>query len=313
MVDPTGILAIRVSGIANLETGEPVTLDHWWDLASLTKILVTLPEVLRLVDSGRTSLSDRLVDWWPEAASSPYAKASIAQLFSYDAGAPATCTLYAEGPAPRSDLIRAALHTPQQRPIGSGGLYSDVGILLVGEAIAAVGKPRGLSTLAEQRGWCRYGRPPGPAVATERCAWRGRLIVGEVHDENAAALGGVAGHAGAFGRLDTVARAATAWLSGDVASPGLTADVTRCWATGVTGERYGLGFRLAGPGSLGGPLAGPGSYGISGFVGNRLWVEPNRNYAVVILSNRIHPHRTPRESFDAWCDQVLSDLATLRH
>lgn len=311
MVDPAGTLAIEVGGTANLETGEPATLDHWWDLASLTKVLVTLPEALRLVDSGHVALSDHLVDWWPAAAASPYAKASIAQLLSYDAGAPPTCTLYAREPASRSELVQVALHTPPQRPVGSGGLYSDVSMLLVGEAITAAGEHRSLSVLAERRGWCLYGRPPGPAVATERCPWRRRLIVGEVHDENAAALGGVAGHAGAFGRLDTVAKAARAWLSGDVGSPELTTDVSRCWTTGVTGERYGLGFRLAGPSSLGGPLAGPNSYGMSGFVGNRLWVEPSRNYAAVILSNRIHPHRTPRESFDAWCDQVLADLAVL--
>ena len=125
VVDPAGTLAIEVGGTANLETGEPATLDHWWDLASLTKVLVTLPEALRLVDSGHVALSDHLVDWWPAAAASPYAKASIAQLLSYDAGAPPTCTLYAREPASRSELVQVALHTSPQRPVGSGGLYSD--------------------------------------------------------------------------------------------------------------------------------------------------------------------------------------------
>lgn len=304
-------MASLVHGTANLETGEPATVEHWWDLASLTKVLVTLPEALRLVDSGQRALSDRLLDWWPAAAASPYGQASITQLLSYNAGAPPTCTLYHQPPANRADLIQAALQTPPQRAAGSSGQYSDLGMLLMGEAISAV-DGRSLSSLAAQRGWCLYGRPPGPAVATERCPWRKRLIVGEVHDENAAALGGVAGHAGAFGRLDTVANAAQAWLTAQVTSQQLTAAASRCWATASTGERFGLGFRLAGPNSLGGPLASRGSYGMSGFVGNRLWIEPARGYAVEIVSNRVHPQRKPRDAFDAWCAQLLTDLTTTR-
>lgn len=306
VVGASGVLAKHVAGTANADTGENLTEEHWWDLASLTKVLVTLPAALSLIDRGEATLADSLATWWPSAAGSSYARATIAQLLSYNAGAPATCNLYEKSAASRADLVKAALATP--RRTSAGGLYSDVGMLFLGEASARLGHTS-LRTLALRQGWCRYGPPPGPAVATERCSWRKRMIVGEVHDENAAALGGVAGHAGAFGQIDTVAKAAHAWLTRTVASAELTGAVTRCWATGAGGERYGLGFRLAGPTSLGGESAGQGSYGMSGFVGNLLWIEPRRGYAVVVLTNRIHPARHDRAPFTAWCNRLLSELA----
>jgi CubicO group peptidase (beta-lactamase class C family) len=172
---------------------------------------------------------------------------------------------------------------------------------------------RSLPALAERRTGLHMGPAPGTAVATEQCAWRNRLIVGEVHDENAWAMGGVAGHAGAFGTLRLVTEAAQAWLAERVVSRRLHAMARTCWATGAENQRYGLGWWLAPTNGLGGPSPGPGSYGHSGFVGNRLWLEPERGYGVVILSNRILWGRGNREPYLRWCDRVLdavrSDLA----
>jgi CubicO group peptidase (beta-lactamase class C family) len=310
VVGTSGVVGKHVTGIANLETGETVTEGHWWDLASLTKILVTLPEALGLIDRGKATLSDTLASWWPVAAGSKYGGASIAQLLSYNAGAPATCNLYERPASTRTDLLKVVLETPRQRTPGSGGLYSDVGMLLLGEAIA-YRRNKSLRSLAEEREWCMYGPPPGPAVATEHCSWRNRMIVGEVHDENAAALGGVSGHAGAFGRLDTVTKAAHAWLTQTVVSPELTQVSTRSWTTGPDRERYGLGFRLgASPTSLGGKASGQEAHGMSGFVGNLFWVEPRRGYVVIVLSNRIHPSRQDRAPFKNWCHRLVSQLAS---
>ena len=307
VVDPWRPLGRVLHGVANLETGEAVTADHWWDLASLTKVLVTLPAILDLVAQGRLQLSDALAGVWPKACGSSYAGATIGQLLSYDAGAPPAYDLFRLGVSTRHELVEAALSIPAEREPGSGGLYSDVGMLLLGELVTHI-TGASAADAARARGWCRYPPLPGPAVATEQCAWRERLIVGEVHDENAAALGGVAGHAGAFGKIASVAEAARAWLTGDACDPALWAQATSCWSTGPDGERFGLGFRLSGPHCLGGRQAGSRGFGASGFVGNRLWVEPDRGYAVVILSNRIHPQRGPRDSHDAWCDDLLDEL-----
>jgi CubicO group peptidase (beta-lactamase class C family) len=184
-----------------------------------------------------------------------------------------------------------------------------LGFLLLGALVQDL-TGRSLATLAEQRSGLAMGRAPGPAAATEQCPWRGRVIAGEVHDENAWAMGGVAGHAGAFGTLDLVTAAAQDWLAGQVVSDRLHAASRDCWATGADGERFGLGWWLDPTQRLGGQAAGADGYGCSGFVGNRVWFEPGRGYGVVILSNRVHPVRGDRAPFVAWCDHLLTTVAT---
>jgi CubicO group peptidase (beta-lactamase class C family) len=177
-------------------------------------------------------------------------------------------------------------------------VYSDLSFILLGALVEHLtAKPlRGRVGL-------RYPPLPGTAVATEYCRWRGRLIVGEVHDENAAAMGGVAGHAGAFGTLDAVTAAARAWLGGQ------HIDVRRCRSTNSAGERFGWGWWLTPTRGLGGPTAGASGFGMSGFVGNRIWLEPEFGYGVVVLSNRIHPVRTERRAFHDWCVCLLDAVA----
>jgi CubicO group peptidase (beta-lactamase class C family) len=301
------VVASLVRGTANLDTGEPATHEHWWDLASLTKTLVTLPEVLWLVDAG-ADLHAPLAELWPPARDSPVGAASLAALLSHNAGLPPSVHYFRTATS-REELVAAALATPLERPIGAGAIYSDTGFVLLGEWVAyAAGCS--LPELARRHGDLRMGPPPGPAVATERCLWRGRLVAGEVHDENAAVMGGAAGHAGAFGRLEGVAAATHAWLTGQAVSARLHAESTRPWSTNRAGDRFGLGWWLTPTRGLGGPLAGPDGFGHSGFVGNRVWVEPVRGYAVVVLSNRVHPVRTDRTPFNAWCARLLEAVAT---
>ncbi|MEV4141339.1 serine hydrolase domain-containing protein [Dactylosporangium sp. NPDC049742] len=289
-----------VHGVADLETGRPATRHDWWDLASLTKVLVTVPAVLDLVARGRIGLDEPLGGAWPGARHAPFAGATVAQLLSYAAGLPATVPFFRED----ADVVGAALRT---RTAGAGAVYSDVNFIVLGAMVEAL-TGRSLTEAAGRHG-LRYAPLPGPAVATERCAWRGRLICGEVHDENAAAMGGVAGHAGAFGTIGQVARIGQDWLCERVSTPALHRSVRECWSEGGGGERFGLGWWLAPTRGLGGPRAGADGYGMSGFVGNRIWLEPGRGYGVVVLSNRIHPVRTPREPFAAWCDELLATVA----
>jgi CubicO group peptidase (beta-lactamase class C family) len=176
---------------------------------------------------------------------------------------------------------------------------------MLGEAVQ-LHAGRSLRDLALARSGLRFAPLPGPAVATELCRWRARLIDGEVHDENAAAMGGVAGHAGAFGTLDLVVAAAQSWLAERVISPRLHAQARRCWSMGRDGYRYGLGWWLDRRPGLGGPAAGPDGYGCTGFVGNRIWLEPGSGYGVCVLSNRIHPDRTDPAPFLAWCDGLFA-------
>jgi CubicO group peptidase (beta-lactamase class C family) len=304
-----------VRGVADLTTGRPVAEDDWWDLASLTKVLVTLPEAL-----DRLPLDVPLGALWARARGHPVAAATVAELLSHRAGLPASVRFF-DTRSGAGSIVAAALRTDVAT--SAGAVYSDIGFLLLGAMIEDLDRTR-LETLAIERSGLVLGRPPGPAAATEHCPWRGRLITGEVHDENAWAMGGAAGHAGAFGTLALVTRAAQAWLAGRVLTPALHEAARRCWSTGPGGVRFGLGWWLtpdAGPAGaeiggaglggagLGGPAAGPDGFGASGFVGNRLWFEPSRGYGVLVLSNRIHPARSDRAPFAAWHDRLTAAVA----
>jgi CubicO group peptidase (beta-lactamase class C family) len=305
IVTEAGTIAQVVRGIANLTTRAHATPEHWWDLASLTKTLVTLPEVLAIAgDAG--GLGVPLGNVWPSARHAPIGQATLADLLSHRAGLPAHLPFYATA-TDRDGVVTAALEAPlsQTEPV-----YSDLGFLLLGEAVmGATGTD--LGALAAARSGLRFGSLDKPSVATERCPWRERLLVGEVHDENASAMGGVAGHAGAFGRISDVAGAVHGWLTHTVVESDLHQQALRPWATNAAGEVFGLGWWLNPTRHIGGPHAGPGSYGASGFVGNRLWFEPVRGYAVVVLSNVIHPVRGSRIPFNTWCEQLLSMVAEL--
>lgn len=296
-------LARVTHGTATLQTGQALEADDLWDLASLTKGLVTLPEVLDLVRAGALHLDVPLADQWPAMRSMPAGPATLRQFLSYQAGLPASVTFY-ETVRDRQELVNAARATPLERPIGSTSLYSDIGMIVLGECVEHF---RGTSLAELARARTGLLAPPvGSAVATEVCPWRGRLLVGETHDENAWVLGGIAGHAGAFGTIDQVVAAVQSWWRLEMVDARLDAEGFRMQGHGAAGEGYGLVWRLA---DLGRPAPGPDAWGLSGFVGHRVWVEPARGYGVVVLSNRIHPTRGDRGPFNAWCDRLLELVA----
>lgn len=277
--------AVVFSGVARADAGA------WWDLASLTKALVTLPEALTL------ELDTPLGVLWARALGKPVGAVTLRQMLSHTAGLPPTLPFFRTAKT-RDEVVSLALETPVA--VTGDAVYSDIGYLLAGELVQEF-TGRSLASLALARTGLRFAPLPGPAVPTELCSWRGRVVSGEVHDENAYAMGGVAGHAGAFGTLELVTAAAQACL-------GPTPPQA---SSNAGGERYCLGWWLHPTRGLGGPDASPTGYGHSGFVGNRLWFEPDYGYGVLILSNRIHPSRdTDRAPFIAWCDSLLAAAAT---
>lgn len=290
VVTRDGILREEYVGVADLQTSEALTPEHAFDLASLTKVLVTLPEVLLLLERGQLSLQDPLSLHLPEAGwmtEPSVGTARIVHLLAHTSGLPAWAPLYTH-PADRATLLARVLQTPLEAAPGERLLYSDLGFMLLGLLVERLTGKK-LDDLAGERGFVTF-RPNGPTVATERCAWRGRVLNGEVHDENACALGGVSGHAGAFGTLRDVARAARAWL-GDLVSEPTKALMTRPWSHEASGGPRGLGWILGHPTCSGGDLASPSAFGHTGFTGTSVWIEPTRGYAVVLLTNRVHPTR----------------------
>ena len=309
VVTGEAIVAIAYGGAADVTTGQPLTPAHRFDLASLTKTLVTLPEILDLLAAGSADLAAPLADFWPRAQRRPVGALTLAELLSYRGGLPASPPYYLERHGEQAVFDAYLATVPEQRD-PAVAVYSDVCFAIAGRLVTDL-TGCSLAELAQRRTGLVFTPVPGPAVATERCPWRQRLIVGEVHDENASAAGGVSGHAGAFGTAVEVAGAVQRWLQAVLAG-GLAEATTRQWSIGGAGERFGLGWWLPPTWAVAGSHSGPGSFGASGFVGNRIWVEPCRGYGVVVLTNRIHPVRTvDRARFDSWVGCLLDNIAGL--
>jgi CubicO group peptidase (beta-lactamase class C family) len=163
-------------------------------------------------------------------------------------------------------------------------VYSDINFILLGIAIERItGAPLSDWPLGEG---LSFGPPPGPVVATEDCSWRGRVMKGEVHDENAFALGGAPGHAGLFGTIDGVLGFPRAMLDGSMQSPAML-DAVR-----TADERHRTcGWERAFAGWHGGDGCSSDTIGHTGFTGTGLWIDFERGLAWALLTNRVHPTR----------------------
>ena len=187
--------------------------------------------------------------------------------------------------------------------------YSDIGLMLLGEAVSRLDSGRsGALDVAIQSRVCtplelksftfnpvERGIPLANIAPTEDDPhWRGRRCWGQVHDENAAGLGGVAGHAGLFGTAAEVAAFGQAWLDRDPRlniNPTLAAEAVRQHAESG-GERRGLGWMLKSlQGSAAGDRMDPATYGHTGFTGTSLFIDPTRALVVALLTNRVYPGR----------------------
>lgn len=287
-----------------------------FDLASLTKPLTTMVWILGLVERGLLAL-DRPIGASLDVHDPALSATPLWRLMTHTAGLPAHRRYFAGlGPTTRRtgrfDRARQAMRrmlraTELARPPGSSERYSDPGFLLlewIGEAIDAPLASRwadlpghGPEGLHFQPSRQHPRSIPGYAP-TEQCPLRQRLVQGEVHDENAWVMGGVAGHAGCFGNLPAVLAQGRRWLdalTGDGAplgiSPALAEEaVDRRWMH-PHGTRV-LGWDTPTPGrSSSGARFGRRAVGHLGFTGTSIWLDPEKRVVMVLLTNRICPDR----------------------
>jgi CubicO group peptidase (beta-lactamase class C family) len=285
------------------DDAQPARASTPFDLASLTKLLCTTLVVARAVEAGRLSLDDAPWPRWPGA--------TIRHVLAHTAGVPAWRPYFEEAntervtglPAGRDLVVTRARGTPLEAAPGTRTLYSDVGMIALGAHLEErLDAPLDvLFREAERATWgetaLRFVRlgdegfhPKVPLVApTERCPWRRRVVHGQVHDDNAFAMGGVAGHAGLFGSLDDVERAGRYLLDAIVGRDDGVAAILRTFAF-VDGAR-GLGFDRATPGGSTGDALSSSSVGHLGFTGTSLWIDPEREALFVLLTNRVHETR----------------------
>jgi CubicO group peptidase (beta-lactamase class C family) len=286
VITADGARFIRHAGMAALlPEPEPLTPDHWFDLASVSKVIATTMIILKLADDGLIDLDAPLTTAIPDlrqydVANALERKITFRDCLAHRTHLPAVEPIYTYGADPAT--LRAFV---LQREWKAGPpVYSDINFILLGIAIERItGAGLDAQPLGNGLAW---GPPPGPAVATEHCQWRGRVLKGEVHDENCYALGGRIGHAGLFGTVDGVLTFAQGLLEGSGASPAAI-DAVR---TPVEGHRT-CGWEIRFPGWSGGQACSPTTIGHTGFTGTGLWIDFDRGLAWTLLTNRVHPTR----------------------
>jgi CubicO group peptidase (beta-lactamase class C family) len=304
VITPTGSVVHCAGRLHREAHAGAIDEDTVWDLASLTKLLSTTLLAARAVDEHKLALEETPWPQWPGV--------TVEHVLRHESGLPNWRPLYAEardrgvaGLREGKSIVVAAAHAvkteaaPRERT-----LYSDIGFIALG-ALLEQRLGDGLDALFHREAAERFGdsglrfvrldidgyHPALPKVApTERCPWRRRAMQGQVHDENAFAMGGVAGHAGLFGSLRDVEKAARFFL-------GPMTPTLRAFATVPSGslDRRPVGFDRATPtGSTGGALS-EASVGHLAFTGCSLWIDPVGACAYVLLTNRIHESRAGPE------------------
>jgi beta-N-acetylhexosaminidase len=277
--------------------------DTVYDLASMTKALATTSAAMMLVDSGRLLLASPVQDYLPEFRGEGREKVRIEHLLNHSTGFPAWKPLYKEVSGYGPMFLRACSEPLEFEP-GTRNRYSDFNMILLGEIIArAAARP--LDALVAEKLFTPLGlkvtgfRPGRSLLAriapTETDPWRKRVVRGEVHDENAFAMGGVAGHAGLFSSAREVAVLAQMLLNGGVYdhrryfSPETLGRFTR--VQGPAESTRGFGWAKPSPATWTGPLFSPSAFWHTGFTGTGIWIDPERELFIVLLTNRVHPSR----------------------
>lgn len=320
-VFPGGVLLVtreghtcfeKAYGLSDLFRHQPVAVDTFFDLASLTKPLATALAMLDLIDGGTLSLTQPVGEILPPAAGGAVAEVTLHQLLDHTSGLAAWRPYFQElkklpARKRRTRLVELLLKEPLTATPGSRFCYSDLGYLLLGEIVVAVSGER-LDHYLQKRLLAPMGivdlrftevSQPLPfaaerVAATELCPWRGQLLKGRVHDDNAWILGGVAGHAGLFGTAaavgDLLANLLRAYHGTEV-GPLSAAVLRRAWRR-ERGTPHGLGFDFpAVKNSSAGSRFSFNTVGHLGFAGTSFWLDLPRHIAVVLLTNRVHPTR----------------------
>ena len=336
-VFPGAVVAVRVSGkmrclavsgrLSSEPPGSPVQVSTIYDLASLTKPLVTVTSVLVLIQEGQLQLDAPIKTILVELEGVAIGSASLRDLLTHSAGLPGWRPFYERlegkgivpGGSEPAAVRQAVLQLIRDEPLiygrGEKCLYSDLGFMLLGFIVERV---RG--SLLDQSFNEIVAKPlqaqpllftPVAAASSQAITlhidrstiapteWddrRGRFLHGEVHDENAAAMGGVAGHAGLFGTAEAVLAVSGTWLNAhhgrsSMLDRGLVREFTRRQSH-VPASSWALGWDSPSAPSSSGSYFSPESFGHLGYTGTSLWIDPKRELEVVLLSNRVHLSRS---------------------
>ena len=304
----------------------PTSVDTIFDLASLTKVIATAPLVMRAIEAGRLTLEDRVADVIGCWRGADRVHVTIADLLEHASGLTAYLPFFRDHHG-RDEFERAICALPLEYAQRSQSIYSDLGFMLLGfiledvnhrslahqfdefidgvtreplrfhaaDRAAELARDPSRTAGATTGAHHRDGPEARESIApTEVDLWRGRLLQGEVHDENTWALGGAAGHAGLFGTAAAVGEFARAVLRGLLGGPSFASSETVqrfARQSTVPGSSRALAWDTMLPTSSCGTRMSPRAIGHTGFTGTSLWIDPAQNLYVVLLTNRVHPTR----------------------
>jgi CubicO group peptidase (beta-lactamase class C family) len=296
----------------------PMQRDTLFDLASLTKPIATASACLVLMQKRKLRPDQPVRRFFPEYTEPEKSGVTIQHLLNHSSGLRAWKPLYEDilkadtgrsgwiGSRKAKRLIQTWVRAePLSYPPGTQSLYSDLGFLLLQEIVEKVSEMR-LDRFCEKEIFGPLEMPAlrfGPVsrraaisiAATEDCPWRKRILVGEVHDDNAYVMGGVAGHAGLFGTAEAVWRFLQGMRRALLGKRGLFSPkwarrfVTR--PSLVPNSSWALGWDTPSSPSSSGRYFSRDSFGHLGYTGCSMWMDPRRDLAVVLLTNRVHPTR----------------------
>ena len=288
-----GSLFTRTAGSLTYEPGAaPVGAHTIYDLASLTKVIGAAALMAGQIQSGRMRLNDRVRHWIACWTGEARQVVTLRDLLEHCSGLPGH-RRYFETRRGRHAFEMAICEEPLEYVPRSASIYSDPGFMLLGFAMEnAAGAP--LDRQFDEWRDAELGRDvelryrPGAdwleRIAPTENTTFGEAQRGQVHDENAAALGGVATHAGLFGTAAAVGACARWWMR----SPSLPLFAAK---TTVPNSSRALGWDTMLPTSSCGTKLSAGAIGHTGFTGTSLWLDPEQDLYVVVLSNRVHPTR----------------------
>jgi len=285
LVTSSGDRAVMFGGSAQLvPRPQAMRRSTYFDLASLTKLVYTTTAILRLVEKRRIALDDPLCKVIPDLRqydmNAAERKLTFRQCLAHQTHLPAVEPLYTYG----QDATTLRAFVLQRQWQAGPPVYSDIGFILLGIALERLsGKPLGEQDVAEGFSWAP---PPTECAATEHCTWRGKVMRGSVHDENAHALGGASGHAGLFGTVDACLDFAQGLLSGKLLSKDSIEQIRKPHSATRT-----LGWERQHAGWSGGDACSSETIGHTGFTGTGLWIDWQRGLAWTLLTNRVHPSR----------------------
>ena len=293
------LVALRGMGRFTCDAASPeVTVETIFDLASVSKVVGTTAMAMLLYERGHLDLDVPVAGIIPRFAKGDARRQSVTvrMLLAHSSGLPPYVRLYRDAHT-REQLLEAALAVPLEADPDIRAAYSDIGFIILGAALERIAD-ESLQSFCAREVFGPLGMnhttycPPEPLRANipptqDDREFRGRVIQGEVQDENASVLGGVAGHAGVFSNAADLAAFAHCMLQGG--HPILRPDTVELFTRRHGASSRALGWDTPSTPSQSGKYFSPRSFGHLGYTGTSVWIDPERRLAIVLLTNRTWP------------------------